>query len=95
MGASKFNKKIWGFVAGLAVMTSATLAFAYRPYPVRLFDPRVNTVLESRFDTNKNGWIGPRERLTLSKARVNHRWEHHCDFNHNGWVDTSRERACL
>ncbi len=89
------RKKILGFFVGIGLLMSATLAWAYRPYAVRVHDSRVNTAIENRFDRNNNGWIGPYERARMVRYHVNRPREFACDFNHNGWIDTRSERSCL
>jgi len=95
MQNSRLSKRIVGFFAALAVMTTATLALACPGYRCRVTNARVNTAVERRFDYDHNGWIGPGERWALLRSRVNHSQEYRCDFNRNGWVDTRSERACL
>lgn len=87
------GKKILAFFALAALMAASTLAWA-RPYRNRVHDSKVNTPIERSYDRNHDGWIGPRERVTMAHNRVNRPVEYRCDINRNGWIDTPRERIC-
>lgn len=87
------NIKVFAFFLVIAILTTATLAWA-RPYRSRVHDAKVNTSIERSFDKNRDGWIEPRERAHMAHRRVNTAKEYRCDFNHNGWIDTPGERTC-
>lgn len=91
-------KKILSYFLALAILTTATLAFAH-PYSesrrVRLRDPRVNTRVEARYDRNHDGWINRRERRRMRRAHLYRHRHYSCDYNRNGWIDTRREKRCL
>lgn len=95
MKNSRIPKRIFGFMAMLMVLTSATLALACPVHRVKAGSAKVDTRLERHFDYDHDGHIGPGERWAMLKARVNHFSEYRCDYNRNGWVDTRSERACL
>lgn len=57
-------------------------------------DKRVNTPIEAKYDLNRNGWIGWRERYAMNHRYVNTWKERRCDYNRNRIVDAS-EIACV
>ncbi|MDL1873344.1 hypothetical protein FBR05_14280 [Deltaproteobacteria bacterium PRO3] len=60
----------------------------------RYHDYRVNTPIEAKYDLNRNGYIGWRERYAMNHRYVNTWKERRCDYNRNGVVD-AREVACV
>ncbi len=89
--------KVFNLIIFLCLFSGSVLAEPYyyhHRYYHRKHDPIVNTKIENKYDTNNNGWIGPKERHRMNKRAVNTPKENYCDKNNDGMINTQREVNC-